>query len=365
MAKYKVRTKDCHLIVKVKLSLREKLDDSQMTLFLNKNIRGMLKAKRLNKKSVEYFGPIGISLYERLKKPVGKYDFLFIIEQIVDIFQKLNINSLVPGYVVLDIKNVFINETTKEVQFLYLPRAQAPVRADVTGFMESIIYSVISAQEEDTDYVSRFVYFIRGLNGFDAERIEKYIYEEDRNVVNTIKRHCRGMTGRPWDTFPGGEDATALLKEVTELSEHEESTRLLVDGEATGLLKREAAEGLTEEATGLLIDEEATGLLREGNGACRRAVLRRVSTGELISISKPVFRIGREKKYSDYFVDNNDKVGSSHADIITRGMRYFVMDLGSKNKTRKNEEELPARQEVEIYDGDRLKLANEEFEFKI
>ncbi len=37
------------------------------------------------------------------------------------------------------------------------------------------------------------------------------------------------------------------------------------------------------------------------------------------------------------------------------------MDLDSMNKTYINGQIIPARQETEIYDGDSLKLANEEF----
>lgn len=117
MAKYKVKTRGYQLIVKARLTLREKLDEGQFTLFSGKNIRGLLKAKRLGRNAVQYSGPIGISLAERMKKPVSKYDFLFIMEQIVDIFQKLNANSLMASHVVLDVKHVFINETTKECCF--------------------------------------------------------------------------------------------------------------------------------------------------------------------------------------------------------------------------------------------------------
>ena len=79
------------------------------------------ESKMIKKSHIEYYGPIGISLYERLKKPISKYDFLFIMEQVVDTVQKLNANSLIINNVIFDIKNVFINEITKELQFIYLP----------------------------------------------------------------------------------------------------------------------------------------------------------------------------------------------------------------------------------------------------
>ena len=91
--------------------------------------------------------------------------------------------------------------------------------------------------------------------------------------------------------------------------------------------------------------------------------LYRVLTDEKISVNKPVFRLGKEKSYVDYFVTNNIAVSRSHADIITRGSKYFVRDLNSKNHTYINEQMIPIQVEVEIHNGDRLKLGNEEFVF--
>ncbi len=347
MAKYKVRTRDCQLEVKAKLSLKEKVNERQLEFFSSKYIRGLLKAKLKKKNFIEYYGPIGISLYERLKKPISKYDFLFIMEQVVDITQKLNANELIVCNVVLDIHNVFINETTRELQFIYLPLESEKREADVIGFMEQIIYASKPIQETDTEYVSKFVYFIKSLDKFDAYKIEKYITGEDRSIVNTIKRHNVGqsgfMTDKPADYYA-----------------HYDNKGL---DEATGLLDDEATGLLNDEATGFLNDE-ATGLLNNSSDQVYYATLYRNLTDETIMINKPVFRIGKERSYSDYFVANNDKVSRSHADIITRSGRYFIIDLNSKNRTFINGAPIPVQQEVEIHNGDNIRLANEEFEFR-
>ncbi len=142
----------------------------------------------------------------------------------------------------------------------------------------------------------------------------------------------------------------------------EEATGLLADEEATGLLNA------TDEDTGLLnnYDEEATGLLNTQCEQIHYASMYRLLTNETFLINKPVFRIGKEKSYSDYFVANNNMVSRSHADIIARGGRYFIVDLNSKkNRTFVNGTPIPAQQETEIHDGDAIRLANEEFEFRI
>ena len=354
MAKYKAKTKECQLIVKVKLSSDEKINERELDFFTRKYIRGLLKAKMVKKfgfTSIEYTGPIGISLFERLKKPITKYDFLFIIEQIVDISQKVQVNSMSLNKVVWDIHNVFINETTREVQFIYLPLENVEKEADIIALIDSVVYSAKPVQEQNSDYISRFVYFMKGLPKFDAEQIEKFILQEDRSVVNTIKKHYAGqsgfMTDKPKDYYEHydcDDEKTGLLEE------------------ATGLLEDEATGLLCEEETGLLVEEEETTLL-ENDEQVHFPSLFRVLTEENISINKPVFRLGKEKSYADYFVSNNNAVSRSHADIITRGQRVFVIDLNSKNKTYINDLPIPVQQETEIFNGDRLRLANEEFIF--
>ena len=354
MAKYKAKTKECQLIVKVKLSSGEKINERELDFFTRKYIRGLLKAKMVKKfgfTSIEYTGPIGISLFERLKKPITKYDFLFIIEQIVDISQKVQVNSMSLNKVVWDIHNVFINETTREVQFIYLPLENVEKEADIIALIDSVVYSAKPVQEQNSDYISRFVYFMKGLPKFDAEQIEKFILQEDRSVVNTIKKHYAGqsgfMTDKPKDYYEHydcDDEKTGLLEE------------------ATGLLEDEATGLLCEEETGLLVEEEETTLL-ENDEQVHFPSLFRVLTEENISINKPVFRLGKEKSYADYFVSNNNAVSRSHADIITRGQRVFVIDLNSKNKTYINDLPIPVQQETEIFNGDRLRLPNEEFIF--
>lgn len=372
--RYKAKTKDCHLIVKAKASWGEEIDEKALDAFARIYLRGFLKPKVIKKNVVEYSGPVGISLYERLKKPVSKRDFLFIMEQIVVAVQKIHSNNLALNKVVLDIRYVFINDVTKEIQFLYVPSSKDVENPGVVAFIESIVYSVIPAAEKDTEFVSRFIYFLKGQKAFKPELVEKYIAKEDRSVVNTIKKQNAGQSGfmtskqkHYYEHYDGHDDDPTGL-----LGEDDDSTGLLGedDDEATGILDDDEATGYLAEddddATGLLgsEDEDGTALLDESQSV-HYPTLFRVLTEETISINKPVFRLGKERSYVDYFVTNNNAVSRSHADIITRGNKYFVIDLNSKNHTYINDQILAVQCETEIRDGDRLKLGNEEFIFNV
>ena len=94
-------------------------------------------------------------------------------------------------------------------------------------------------------------------------------------------------------------------------------------------------------------------------------ILVRRKNSEKIPINKPVFRIGKEKSYVDYFVNDNTAVSRSHADIITRDGRLFIVDTNSTNHTYVNGAMIQSNMETQLNSGDTVRLANEEFEFKM
>ncbi len=351
MEQYRVKTKvkESRLIAQVKLSFKQIFDMKQLEYFSKKHIRGLLKVEYKKSRFLEYSGPVGISLYERLKKPIKKYEFLFIMEQIVDMERKLKLNTLISKNLVLDLKTVFINETTKELQFIYLP-IEKRLDKDAMKFMEDIIYTCKLAKEGDTEYVSRFIYFLSSLHQFDIDKIENYIMKEDRNVVNTIQAYSAGQSGYIRQN---------MSKDCTE-----DNTELLA-GENTELLEIEDGTGLLEYQGTEVLETGVIDVCEMDKKLVTSVYLHRTLTDEIIWLDKPVYRIGKEKSYSDYFVANNDKVSRSHADIITRNGKHFIMDLNSKNHTYINGYKLTPNEEFEINMGDKLVLANEEFFFKV
>lgn len=349
MPKYKSKTKDCQLIVRAKFSSNEKINERELNFFSRKYIRGLMRAeykKSFRFTGIEYTGPIGISLYERLSKNITKYDFFMIVEQVADLVRKLQMNGMNIKKLDWRLQNVFINEMTRELQFIYLPLETELENNDVMEFLEKIIYSSHFEKQEADSFITEFTYFIKNLKNFDVDKIEQYVQKQDKSIVQMIQRHGIGqsgyMTDKPgdyWEHYNSDEEATGLLEE-----------------EATMLLQEHEYEETA------LLDEDATTLLDE-NANVHFPFLIRTITDEKILINKPVFRLGKERSYSDYFVSNNSAVSRSHADIITRGNKFYIIDLNSKNKTYINDQQIPIHKEIDIRDGDCLRLANEEFIF--
>lgn len=112
-------------------------------------------------------------------------------------------------------------------------------------------------------------------------------------------------------------------------------------------------------------DPNATTVLDSSmlNNPTPPAYLIRVKNGEKIILNKPVFRIGKERSYVDYFVCDNSAVSRAHANIISKDGEYFIVDTNSTNHTYINGGMIPSGMEIRLPHEAQLRLANEDFVF--
>lgn len=439
--KFKEKTKDGRFSLRVKSSSSEEIVDlKELDRFSRMSFRGFLRPVSASAEQIQYAGPACISLAHRLTRPLAKREFLLIVEQSVAAAQSLQKHGFDGNCMVTDLQNIYINETTKELYFVFFPCAVGKIRKiRIFDLFESLIARATILDERYDNSLARFTLCFRESIASAISGIEAYVEKEDRSVVTAVKRHTVGGSGfitskqrhyyehYGYDDPPTVTEETGLLPEEPAAppamprepsfarTDYDEATGLLPqerddektgvlgqdpypaaadfsreqDDEKTGILADVPSGGGTrpggmggfapgaDEGTGLLSDEryEQTGILSydpgDMSGVAPRYTgvsfpsLLRITTQEKISVNKPVFRLGKERSYVDYFVTNNVAVSRSHADLITRGERCFVKDLNSKNHTYINGALIAPQQEVELHDGDRLKLGNEEFVFRI
>lgn len=84
-----------------------------------------------------------------------------------------------------------------------------------------------------------------------------------------------------------------------------------------------------------------------------------------IKLTKASFMIGKLRGQCD-FVFNNNKISKMHAEFITRGTDYFVKDYNSTNGTYINgsNQRIASNAEYQIFNGDRITLANVDMTFR-
>lgn len=325
MSKLKVSIKKSTVTAMMKAGRKERINETELSQLARIKPCGIMHVTKTKKDSVIYTCPANINLTDRLKKAISKYDFFFMIEQIVIMVEDVYNNGLNVNSVRFNMDDVYINEMTKEMYFIYFPIVGGQESADIVGFIENIIYTMTPVINEDTNYISRFMYYVRSFNGFNGNAIEKYISREERAVVNVLKNTAVTMQQQIMQqVMQGSMDGTTVLSD---------------DGISVQQIQQ----------------------MQPVN--YHFASLTRQVTGEKIELAKPSFVLGKNPEKSDYAVADNTNISRVHAVITTRNGRYYVMDQNSTNGTFINGRIIKAGQETEILPGDCLMLANEEFIF--
>lgn len=329
MSKLKVSIKKSTVTAMMKAGRKERINETELSQLARIKPCGIMHVTKTKKDSVIYTCPANINLTDRLKKAVSKYDFFFMMEQIVIMVQDVYNNGLNVNSVRFNMDDVYINEMTKEMYFIYFPIVGGQESADIVGFIENIIYTMTPVINEDTNYISRFMYYVRSFHGFNGNAIEKYISREERAVVNVLKN-----------------------KAVTMQQTMQQQ------------IMQQVMQGSMDGTTVLSDDSISIQQMQQMQPVNYHfASLTRQVTGEKIELGKPSFVLGKNPEKSDYAVAGNTNISRIHAVITTRNGRYYVMDQNSTNGTFINGRIIKAGQETEILPGDCLMLANEEFIF--
>lgn len=110
---------------------------------------------------------------------------------------------------------------------------------------------------------------------------------------------------------------------------------------------------------------ETTVLGTESNPTRVDPHLIRVKNNEKIPLNKQVFRIGKERSYVDYFIGDNTAISRSHANIVNHNGEFYVVDTNSTNHTYVNGGMIQSNVETKLSHGTKIRLANEDFEFRL
>lgn len=95
----------------------------------------------------------------------------------------------------------------------------------------------------------------------------------------------------------------------------------------------------------------------------KQPYLLRIKNGERIPITGSIFRLGKEEKFVDYVIHDNEAISRSHANIISRNGQYFLQDNNSTNHSFLNGQQCVSNVELPLQDKASIRLGNEEFQF--
>lgn len=156
---------------------------------------------------------------------------------------------------------------------------------------------------------------------------------------------------------PGPSTATGAFAPQTNPVRAQPTTATAHETGATSLLSRDAG------ATTVLNQgaSETTILTQKVNGG----TLVRKRDGSKIEINADGFTIGRERAKVTYCISDNTSISRVHVKFSVRNGTTYIQDQKAANGTFVNGNKLTPMQDLALKSGDKVTLADEEFEFRI
>ncbi|MCA1054934.1 FHA domain-containing protein [Rossellomorea aquimaris] len=393
-----------------------------------KNLSPVKKEKSFSGKVLKYSIVDSMPIKTYINGIINKQNFLNVVFNIINVIKQCEKNLMNINNLVIDTDYIFINPSTTKITCIYYPVVNPHTTKDLAPFFSELPYKFAFNKEENLDYVSDYLEYFSAkqfsLNSFEELIIElsdqplvkednmssltpvestKYsqsksgikltksakennfvhhlnhqtnssnVTQEDSKICsncekvhNDNKQYC-GQCGYPLTRIQPS-ILVNIQNHISPNSNSELTTKGYIDSRRTPALNETTVLGGNEIGTTVLGEDDVGGTTVLGVNYYEEPTfpyLIREKSQEEISVNKPSFRIGKEKSYCDYFVSDNNAISRSHADIITKGNRYFIVDNNSTNKTYLDNQAIPVNQEVEIFSGTKLKLGNEEFVFYI
>lgn len=356
MGKIKVLKKGDCLLVCLKVFGREEIAIKNLLGPIELYNAGLLYPEKIVGNKIEYKSFKGESLKIFLQTPNLSRDILItIIEQFLILNRNLEARNMIGEYLVLDLENVFYDNETQHIKFIYTDL----VKSKKKYFFENFIYAVLKEYKtdrtSDINFKRRLIDFLDYSQNNSITKTENFLYKENQDIIKKTQNNENNAMYRisiekqqPIPVF----STSADKEEQTEFIEINEDL-------PTEFFEESESEEQTEFYQN--IDEETFFSDIEFNKVSQYPTLTLKSKHETIQINKALFRIGRELGKVDYCIENNRNISRAHIDFIWRDQNLYVMDLNSKNRTFVNEREIPPSVEVEIRNGDVVRISDEEF----
>ncbi len=365
--KLKYKKKKNTVMVTIKLPKDAVINLNQYDTLAKSNRLSLAKLESVKKNKLAYSISNVVTLSEHLKTEIGKDECIYIIEQIIEIYQVINECGLSDSNLLMSDSEIFINTSTFELFFVYVPVISVSEKLNIIQCIKQTI-NQFKLPKQDSSFLIELNKFVKHTKVSDVKEIKIYLEKTKKMDFFTANKNSTASDNNYDDDVTDvmqidiDNDVTDVMKEMSTIGTAQQNNNSAHISLPTSVTK----EGTDDETIYLDDDETLIGNCdyEAQSKDANNVFLKRLSTEETIVIDKPVFRIGKEVGCVDYVVSNNVAISRSHADIISRKGKYYVFDLRSKNKSYVNNRVLPAEKEIEITNGDILKLANEEFVFQ-
>ena len=383
----------------------EELD--QAALDKLKNHKGLLPLSTLSKNGqlyIRYELETELSLEDFLAQKLSKDKLISCITNLFEAMLLVEESGLDLHQFLFDKQSIFIDSFSNRLLFLYIPiKNNSFEKVSLKEFLRELLYTAPYEEADDSVFFVRLHNYLidhkdvgltemigdlKMLGAYNpssilalpkrAEAAEKVSHfyrpgqvevklsNSEENSVHTSQNSSRKMDRLETEGKMQNKGITRTDLEKVKGLKEDHSLKV----SAQHVLQKAGAD-IQEEGTTVLgsssvsIEEfEGTTMLGVENYSTSPPYLLNGIGNPKIAITKSVFKIGRDPKAADYTCQNK-VIGRVHAQILHVNGEYFLEDNDSRNGSYLNGSKLQPKEKVKIRHEDRIKLANEEFVFKL
>ncbi len=339
---------------------------------------------------------------------VTKKMFLDFVHHIAQHIKNCEKNMINANNMDLQSDKIFIEPQSKAVKCIFWPIVNNQRGNPPHQFLKQLPYELNFNPHEDNDYLETYKAFFGGVNPFSVNSFERMVMRLQGKQINGGHSTPSGALSGTLSTDTKSEKKAKEVKKVVVEYDPFADADSVTDTSSETEIKKTKRDpsvcycgscGAKNDANANFCVQCGTKIVREkvkideiperndtidfgtmvlGDDSGGTTVLGydepdepvfpvliRDRTDESFTIDKPTFRIGTEQQYCDLFISDNNFISRSHADIITKNERYYIIDRNSTNKTYVDGKVIPIEKEVEIFSGTKIRLANEDFTFNI
>lgn len=365
MTKVKVKSHQSKFVVTAHLGWKERVQEEQAAILRNQYVKGLMHLSNVSGKTLAFSAPADMQLGKMLCSGIDRVCFFQMIVQLVNVLRWLNSQKLPVSHLELNMDYVYANSVTKELFFIYYPIESEEVRGNLRSFLERLVYDSSFGAGVDMDFKQELMHLIQSDININTHKLEKYVMTYCPEAGAGITKALQG------DNRMISDSKSEYLRQMSERQQTRNSNGMA----GTDIFYSDSPTHTEQNTETTVLNEDAGTTVLNGGGTVvldhseydtpPAPCLIRKRTGEQIQIDKPVFRIGKEEGYVDYLIPDNPAVSRSHADIISRDGKYYIYDNNSTNRTYVNNIMIPALKNIEIDDATNIRLADEEFEFRV
>jgi hypothetical protein len=275
-------------------------------------------------------------LEELFSGMLTKEQLMTHLVNIVDNLAELEKSSVDFENILLDKKHIFLDHFSNRLVFMYLPiKDNVFEKVSMSEFFRELIASTTYDEKDDLQFFIKLHNYLAGTTKLQLQEFKEKLIE----FSGSREKRKEAVTETNSNFYSPGIITRALA---------------LVDEGPTALGAFNELDEYEEGTTALGID----------NGSLPKPFLLETETGAKVVITKDIFKIGRDPEQADY-APNNKVVGRIHAELVTSDGEYFLIDKHSRNGSYLNGVKLYPNEKTKIKHEDRIKLANQEFVFKL